>query len=78
MRFRVAVLPLEHVLGITLSRCYTIRVLCCVNNNTIWNLEVPQYGEELLSRDWKYLDRGQLQMLQEMILAAMLLVCVVS
>ncbi|WP_141728002.1 hypothetical protein [Anaplasma phagocytophilum] len=41
MRFRVAVLPLEHVLwGITLPRCYTIRVLCCVNNNTIWNLGV--------------------------------------
>ncbi|WP_152538966.1 hypothetical protein [Anaplasma phagocytophilum] len=45
--------------GVTLPRCYTIRVLCCVNN-TIWNLEVPQYRENLLSKDWRYMDRGHI------------------
>ncbi|WP_193741475.1 hypothetical protein [Anaplasma phagocytophilum] len=57
MHFRVAVLPLEHVLGIILSRCYTIRVLCCVNN-TIWNLEVLSAERICSAETCKYLDRG--------------------
>ncbi|SCV63297.1 hypothetical protein ANAPC5_00524 [Anaplasma phagocytophilum] len=58
--------------GVTLSRCYTIRVLCCVNNNTIWNLEVLSTERSCSAETSKYADRGQLQMLQVMILASML------
>ncbi|SBO13923.1 hypothetical protein ANAPC1_00263 [Anaplasma phagocytophilum] len=41
-----------------LSGCYTIRVLCCVNNNTIWNLEVLSTERICSAETCKHLDRG--------------------
>ncbi|QLL66573.1 hypothetical protein O998_01695 [Anaplasma phagocytophilum str. Norway variant1] len=43
--------------GVTLPRCYTIHVLCCVND-TIWNLEVLSTERICSAETCKHLDRG--------------------